>query len=112
MYRYASEMNFSEIEQGIQKVAAGKLSMFDWVLAGGIGTIAVTAIMHALAARRLAKAKNPLSTEKQLMKRIEKSKWSKAHHYLIYHGRRVCTARSPKCSECAIASECEYKNKT
>lgn len=60
----------------------------------------------------LAKAKNPLSTEKQLMKRIEKSKWSKAHHYLIYHGRRVCTARSPKCSECAIASECEYKNKT
>lgn len=59
----------------------------------------------------LAKSSNPLTTEKQLMKRIDKNMWSKSHHYLIYHGRRVCTARSPKCSECVLGAECEYKNK-
>ena len=59
----------------------------------------------------LAKSDNPLMTEKQLMKKIDKSMWSKSHHYLIYHGRRVCTARSPKCSECVLVTECEYKNK-
>ena len=59
----------------------------------------------------LANSNNPLTTEKQLMKRIDKNMWSKSHHYLIYHGRRVCTARSPKCSECVLSVECEYKNK-
>lgn len=59
----------------------------------------------------LAKSDNPLTTEKQLMKRIEKNMWSKSHHYLIYHGRRVCTARSPKCENCVLLSLCEYKNK-
>ena len=59
----------------------------------------------------LAKSDNPLTTEKQLMKRIDKNMWSKSHHYLIYHGRRVCLARSPKCSECVLFGECEYKNK-
>ena len=59
----------------------------------------------------LAKSSNPLTAEKQLMKRIDKNMWSKSHHYLIYHGRRVCTARSPKCSECVLGAECEYKNK-
>lgn len=59
----------------------------------------------------LVKAKNPLQTEKALQKAIDKDMWSKAHHYLIYHGRRVCTARSPKCKECFLRLECEYKNK-
>ena len=59
----------------------------------------------------LAKSNNPLTTEKQLMKNIDKNMWSKSHHYLIYHGRRVCTARNPKCESCLIKLECEYKNK-
>ena len=59
----------------------------------------------------LAKSDNPLTTEKQLMKRIDKKMWSKSHHYLIYHGRRVCTARSPKCQSCVLRSLCEFKNK-
>ncbi len=59
----------------------------------------------------LAKSKNPLTTEKQLMKRIDKSMWSKSHHYLIYHGRQVCTARTPKCNSCVLRLECEYKDK-
>ena len=59
----------------------------------------------------LAKSNNPLTTEKQLMKRIDKNMWSKSHHYLIYHGRQVCTARTPKCSSCVLRLECEYKDK-
>lgn len=57
----------------------------------------------------LADAKTPNETEKQLMNNIDKDKWSKSHHYLIFHGRRVCTARSPKCSDCVINKECERK---
>ncbi len=59
----------------------------------------------------LAKAKTPLETEKQLMKIIDKDKWSKCHHYLIFHGRRVCSARNPNCANCVIKAECEYKGK-
>ena len=56
----------------------------------------------------LAKSKNVLGTENQLMKRIPKSLWSYAHHLLIWHGRRICTARNPKCESCPIAVYCNY----
>ncbi|MBE5744376.1 MAG: endonuclease III [Clostridiales bacterium] len=59
----------------------------------------------------LAKAKTPLETEKQLMKNLDKSLWSKAHHYLIFHGRRACKARKPECETCVIKNECEYRGK-
>jgi len=48
----------------------------------------------------LADAKDVLKTEKQLMKNIPKYKWSDAHHWLIWHGRKVCKARNPLCTEC------------
>lgn len=59
----------------------------------------------------LAKGANPLATEKALMKVVPKNKWSSAHHWLIYHGRRVCTARNPKCETCFLKGECEYIKK-
>lgn len=49
---------------------------------------------------------NPAATEKELVKNIPAEVLSKAHHWLILHGRYVCTARSPKCEECAIADFC------
>ena len=58
----------------------------------------------------LAKAKDVLTTEKQLMDIIDKHVWSKAHHYLIWHGRKICTAQSPKCNICPIESLCEKNN--
>ncbi len=58
----------------------------------------------------LAKAKDVLTTEKQLMDIIDKHVWSKAHHYLIWHGRKICTAQSPKCDVCPIESLCEKNN--
>lgn len=55
-------------------------------------------------------AKTPLATEKQLIKNIPSQYVHKAHHWLILHGRYVCTARSPKCSECGVKPACKFAN--
>ena len=51
-------------------------------------------------------AKTPLQTELQLEKHIPGPLLPRAHHWLILHGRYVCTARTPKCAECGIAAWC------
>lgn len=53
-------------------------------------------------------AKTPLETEKQLVKYIPENLLSKAHHWLILHGRYVCVARNPKCGDCGLKSICKY----
>ena len=53
-------------------------------------------------------AKNPLETEKQLVRYIPESVIPKAHHWLILHGRYVCKARKPECDRCGIISICDY----
>lgn len=56
-------------------------------------------------------AKTPLETEKQLVKYIPEQYISRAHHWLILHGRYVCLARTPKCGECALKNFCLYFEK-
>lgn len=56
----------------------------------------------------LAHAKNVEKTEEQLMEAIPKELWSTAHHWLIFHGRRVCHARKPGCAQCTLAAMCEH----
>ena len=56
----------------------------------------------------LADASDVVKTEEQLMVNIPKDKWSRAHHWLIYHGRRVCAARKPACEVCTLHAWCEY----
>lgn len=56
----------------------------------------------------LANGKDVVITEEQLMKNIPKKLWSEAHHWLIYHGRRVCKARKPQCEICPISIHCLY----
>lgn len=46
-------------------------------------------------------------TEKQLMALIPKEDWSQAHHWLIYHGRRVCHSQRPACESCALKNSCK-----
>ena len=58
-----------------------------------------------------AKAKNPLQTEQQLLKRIPKEFMEYAHHWLILHGRYICIARKPRCGTCHIREWCEFKEK-
>lgn len=54
----------------------------------------------------LAQAKDVEKTEQQLMAHIPKDKWSQAHHWLIWHGRRICHARKPECGRCPVAEWC------
>ena len=56
----------------------------------------------------LAKGKTPLEVEAGLNKAIPKSDWSKAHHWLIYHGRRVCHSQRPDCENCTLFTLCDY----
>ncbi|MCL2416894.1 MAG: endonuclease III [Bacteroidales bacterium] len=51
-------------------------------------------------------AKTPLETERELMKLVPLEKVPDFHHWIILHGRYVCTARSPKCNECGISQYC------
>ena len=48
----------------------------------------------------------PLSVERELVKYFPKEQLSRAHHWLILHGRYVCTARAPKCSDCCLSGLC------
>lgn len=59
----------------------------------------------------LAKGDDPLKVEKELQKAIQKNKWSEAHHWLIWHGRKICKARKPLCSECVLVELCPFKEK-
>lgn len=56
-------------------------------------------------------ARNPYETEMQLIKYIPEEKIPLAHHWLILHGRYVCTARKPACGKCGIRQLCKYVDK-
>jgi len=56
----------------------------------------------------LAKAKDVKNTEEQLKKAVPEGDWSKAHHWLIFHGRRVCHSRAPDCANCTLNAYCDY----
>ena len=53
-------------------------------------------------------SKNVLETEKTLVAHLPKEVLSKAHHWLILHGRYICLARKPKCEECGISGICDF----
>jgi|SRR5690554_900655 len=61
---------------------------------------------------RIAPGKTVLEVEKKLMRHVPKPFLLDAHHWLILHGRYVCTARKPRCGACVIEDLCEYKQKT
>ena len=56
----------------------------------------------------IANATNVLDTEKQLMQAIPSDQWADSHHYILLHGRYVCKAQRPNCSECHVSRLCKY----
>ena len=69
--------------------------------------IAVDTHVFRIANRlQLATGTTPLAVEQGLMKNIPKEKWSDAHHWLIWHGRKICKARKPACDICPLAPVC------
>lgn len=59
----------------------------------------------------LAKGKTPLEVESGLQKAIPKELWSKAHHWLIYHGRQICHSQRPDCKNCTLSNLCDFYKK-
>lgn len=55
----------------------------------------------------LSTGDTPLKVEKELMAAIDKADWSNAHHYILWHGRKVCKARTPDCKGCFLNDVCE-----
>lgn len=83
------------------------------VLSNAFGIPALAVDTHVLRVSNrlgLASSSNPEAVEKQLMSLIPREKWSQAHHLLIWHGRRICSARNPKCPECPLNSHCPKTN--
>lgn len=60
----------------------------------------------------IAEGNTPAKVEEGLCKAIPKELWSKAHHYLIYHGRRVCHSQRPDCGNCTLKGYCRFYGKT
>ena len=78
----------------------------------GQPTIAVDTHIFRVANRTgIAKGKTPLEVEKRLVRLTPEEFRKDAHHWLILHGRYVCKARKPLCSQCPIVEWCEYRPK-
>ena len=78
----------------------------------GIPAIAVDTHVFRVANRLgLDCGKDVVETEEQLMKVIAREEWSLMHHCLIFHGRRVCKARNPACSDCTLLPLCKSGKK-
>ena len=81
------------------------------VLAEGFGKARIAVDTHVFrVANRigLAEGKDPTEVEEGLMARLPEDQWIRAHHLLIFHGRKVCHARKPDCEACGIRKICRY----
>ena len=79
----------------------------------GEPTIAVDTHIFRVGNRtRIAPGKNPREVEDKLLRWVPEAYQRGAHHWLILHGRYVCTARKPRCGACVIEDLCEYRDKT
>jgi len=78
----------------------------------GHPTIAVDTHIFRVGNRTgMAPGKTPDAVEKELLRRVPRRFQKGAHHWLILHGRYICKARKPECSNCAISEYCLYKDK-
>ena len=79
------------------------------VLANAFGVPAIAVDTHVFrVARRLglAQGDTPEKVELELRRRIPRKSWSQAHHWLIWHGRRICHAKWPECPHCPLRDFC------
>jgi len=78
----------------------------------GEPTMAVDTHIFRISNRtRFAPGKNVLQVERKLLKVIHDEFITDAHHWLILHGRYICTARNPRCGACVVFDECEFRGK-
>ena len=97
--------------EGLESLAGVGRKTASVVLSNAFGVPAIAVDTHVFRVSNrigLAEASTVEATEKQLMENIPEDKWSIAHHWLIFHGRRVCSARNPKCENCMIKELCRH----
>jgi endonuclease-3 len=85
------------------------------VLNSAFGEVAIAVDTHIFRVSNrtgIAPGADVVEVEKKLLKFVPAEFQRNAHHWLILHGRYVCTARAPKCPTCSIATWCEYRSKT
>ena len=118
MFNQVKEKFNGEVPQtmeGITSLAGAGRKTANVVLSNAFGVPSIAVDTHVFRVSNrlgLANSESVLEVEKQLQKELPKKEWSLMHHMLIFHGRRCCTARNPKCSECPLNKECKYDNKT
>src|SRR6267142_2352054 len=76
------------------------------------GVVVDTHVLRLSKRLDLTRNDDPKKVEQDLMQVIPREKWIQFSHQLIWHGRRVCHARKPKCAECNLESLCNSKDKT
>ncbi len=103
----------SAVEQLMSLAGVGKKTAnVVYAVAFGGDAIAVDTHVFRVSNRLgLAKGKTPLEVEADLNKAIPKSDWSSAHHWLIWHGRKVCHSQKPDCENCTLSSVCDFYKK-
>ncbi len=77
-----------------------------------VGVVVDTHVMRLSRRLDLSKNEDPKKIEQDLMRVIPQEKWIQFSHQLIWHGRRVCVARKPRCVDCNLESICYSKDKT
>lgn len=85
------------------------------VYAVGFGGDAIAVDTHVFRVSNrlgIAEGKTPAKVEEGLCAAIPKELWSKAHHYIIYHGRQVCHSQKPECINCTLKEMCKFYNRT
>jgi len=76
------------------------------------GVVVDTHVLRLARRLELTKHEEPRKVEQDLMSILPRDKWIQFSHQLIWHGRRVCVARKPKCIDCNIEPLCRAKDKT
>lgn len=110
--KYSGEVPKTQKELETLSGVGRKTANVVYSVAFGGNAIAVDTHVFRVSGRiGFVKPENPLKTEKGLMKILDESDWSRAHHYLIYLGRSYCKASKPDCENCPIKEECEKKIK-
>lgn len=100
-------------KEELVKLAGVGVKTANVVVSNAFGVPAIAVDTHVFRVSNrigLAEAKDVTKTEEQLQNNIPKEMWTKAHHMIIFHGRRQCKARKPECESCLIAPLCDFYN--
>ncbi len=103
----------STVETLMQLAGVGKktANVVYSVWFGGAAIAVDTHVFRVSNRLGLAKGNTPEAVEAGLNKAIPEKDWSRAHHWLIWHGRRVCHSQKPACESCTLKALCDYAKK-